>query len=146
MTPFFFFTLSHTHCVSLYLFIRTAPLKLKLSLSLCLSLSRTHTKMAKKWLFVSALLLGPNGLSFLFLLFSSAYLTCLLSFALNQKLTLEAWGSKLINWALTNVTSKWTVPFRCHAPNNLPLQSTMGGDLQPNSSVSIHTGQPSTKL
>ena len=101
MTPFFFFTLSHTHCVSLYLFIRTAPLKLKLSLSLCLSLSRTHTKMAKKWLFVSALLLGPNGLSFLFLLFSSAYLTCLLSFALNQKLTLEAWGSKLINWALT---------------------------------------------
>ena len=67
--------------------------------------------------------LSPNGLSFLFLLFSLVCLTHLLNFALNQKLTLEAWGSKLINWPLTNVTSKWARPFRCHAPNMILILS-----------------------
>ena len=87
----FSFSLTHTLTVSLYFFTRTAPPQAEaltcVSLTMaewlsfcfnyslkCVFLCHTH------W---------PNGLSFLFLLFSSACLTHLLSFALNQKLTLE---------------------------------------------------------
>ena len=48
MSHFFFFTLSHSHCVSLYLF-KLHLLKLSLSLCVSCSLWNSHQKMAE-WL------------------------------------------------------------------------------------------------
>ena len=82
------------------------------------SLWNSHTKMAK-WL--SLLQLSSLGqltsVFFLFFFSVSACRTRLSHCPRNGMLTLEAWGSKLINWTLTNVISKWARPFRCHAPN-----------------------------
>ena len=64
---------------------------------------------------------GQMTLAFCFFLFSLACLTHLLNFALNRKLTLEAWGSKLINELWQGM---WARPTQCFAPNNLPLQPT----------------------
>ena len=54
---------------------------------------------------------------FLFFFLVSACPTRLSHCPRNGMLALEAWGSKLINWTLTNVTSKWAKPFRCHTHN-----------------------------
>ena len=57
---------------------------------------------------------------FFFFSFSLACLTHLLNFALNQKLTLEAWGSKLINELWQGM---WARPTCCFTPNTIGLST-----------------------
>ena len=108
----FSFSLTHTLAVSLYFFTRTAPpqaealtcvsLTMAEWLSFCFSYSLKcvflfHTH----W---------PNGLSFLFLLFSSACLTHLLSFCIKPK---ADFGTLLIE--KSDLSMLWSLPKEWHA-------------------------------
>ena len=74
-----------------------------------------------EWLSISTFHSRPNDLFFFFFFsFSLACLTHLLNFALNQKLTLEAWGSKLINELWQGM---WARPTCCFTPNTIGLST-----------------------
>ena len=95
MSPFSF-SLSHSHCVSLYLFELHLSIE---SLSfLCFALSRTHIKMAE---YGSLFQLSAQGqMAFIFFLFFFAVLACptrLSQASLRGMADMKTFGSKLIN-------------------------------------------------
>ena len=113
----FSFSLSQSHYVSLYLF-RLHLLSWSSLFSVFCSLWNSHQNgwMALYFNFP----LKAEWPFFFFFSFSIACLTHLLNFALNQKLTLEAWGSKLINELWQGM---WARPTCCFTPNTIGLST-----------------------
>ena len=85
---FFFFTHSHSHYVSLYFFTQTAPPQAEAPTCVSLTMAEWLSfcfSSSLKCVFSLSHTLAENGLSFLFLLFSLACLTHLLSFCIKPK-------------------------------------------------------------
>ena len=126
MSHFFFFTFSHSRCVSLYLFTRTAP---QMAEYLCVfAFSETHTQWLNMAPCFSAFHTRPNGLSFFVFFFFShvqhaldhfslrevRILTSLGHLSINEQASFEGFWNKLINELDKYV---WWNPRVSHAPN-----------------------------